>query len=106
MLDDQHQLRLRYQINLKQTGLAERPAAQTQHHRLLQRVLAKGESTLIAPQSGAAKANDGSATAQATPPEAANPTDFLLVLAPLTICLLYTSPSPRDATLSRMPSSA
>ena len=23
-----------------------------------------------------------------------------------TICLLYTSPSPRDATLSRMPSSA
>ena len=26
--------------------------------------------------------------------------------APLIICLLYTSPSPRDATLSRMPSSA
>ena len=25
---------------------------------------------------------------------------------PLIICLLYTSPSPRDATLSRMPSSA
>ena len=25
---------------------------------------------------------------------------------PFTICLLYTSPSPRDATLSRMPSSA
>ena len=25
---------------------------------------------------------------------------------PLCICLLYTSPSPRDATLSRMPSSA
>ena len=24
----------------------------------------------------------------------------------LNICLLYTSPSPRDATLSRMPSSA
>ena len=24
----------------------------------------------------------------------------------LSICLLYTSPSPRDATLSRMPSSA
>ena len=28
------------------------------------------------------------------------------VLAQLGICLLYTSPSPRDATLSRMPSSA
>ena len=26
--------------------------------------------------------------------------------APTNICLLYTSPSPRDATLSRMPSSA
>ena len=27
-------------------------------------------------------------------------------LEPMCICLLYTSPSPRDATLSRMPSSA
>ena len=27
-------------------------------------------------------------------------------LGRITICLLYTSPSPRDATLSRMPSSA
>ena len=26
--------------------------------------------------------------------------------APFMTCLLYTSPSPRDATLSRMPSSA
>ena len=30
----------------------------------------------------------------------------LLELARLDACLLYTSPSPRDATLSRMPSSA
>ena len=29
-----------------------------------------------------------------------------MVYAMLSICLLYTSPSPRDATLSRMPSSA
>ena len=28
------------------------------------------------------------------------------LLTALTVCLLYTSPSPRDATLSRMPSSA
>ena len=28
------------------------------------------------------------------------------LLGPVTACLLYTSPSPRDATLSRMPSSA
>jgi len=29
-----------------------------------------------------------------------------LVIAQVEACLLYTSPSPRDATLSRMPSSA
>ena len=29
-----------------------------------------------------------------------------LLKKPLRLCLLYTSPSPRDATLSRMPSSA
>ena len=29
-----------------------------------------------------------------------------IMLCMFTICLLYTSPSPRDATLSRMPSSA
>ena len=28
------------------------------------------------------------------------------IVRPVNICLLYTSPSPRDATLSRMPSSA
>ena len=28
------------------------------------------------------------------------------LLTGLIVCLLYTSPSPRDATLSRMPSSA
>ena len=28
------------------------------------------------------------------------------VIAEIETCLLYTSPSPRDATLSRMPSSA
>ena len=29
-----------------------------------------------------------------------------LIIVPYDFCLLYTSPSPRDATLSRMPSSA
>ena len=36
-------------------------------------------------------------------------TDFVIILPShgmLILCLLYTSPSPRDATLSRMPSSA
>ena len=32
--------------------------------------------------------------------------DGLSIIAPPSLCLLYTSPSPRDATLSRMPSSA
>ena len=31
---------------------------------------------------------------------------YLLISSKLKACLLYTSPSPRDATLSRMPSSA
>ena len=30
----------------------------------------------------------------------------LVVVSLLTVCLLYTSPSPRDRTRSRMPSSA
>ena len=34
------------------------------------------------------------------------PVGGLKDLSPSDICLLYTSPSPRDATLSRMPSSA
>ena len=33
-------------------------------------------------------------------------TAFIAQMAEFTACLLYTSPSPRDATLSRMPSSA
>ena len=35
-----------------------------------------------------------------------NPDDTINTLEILWSCLLYTSPSPRDATLSRMPSSA
>ena len=36
----------------------------------------------------------------------ANSSDITSLDSRLTNCLLYTSPSPRDATLSRMPSSA
>ena len=35
-----------------------------------------------------------------------NPNRYLFVVENIGTCLLYTSPSPRDATLSRMPSSA
>ena len=34
------------------------------------------------------------------------PREIALLARHYNICLLYTSPSPRDATLSRMPSSA
>ena len=36
----------------------------------------------------------------------ANTAEFNNAATKVTDCLLYTSPSPRDATLSRMPSSA
>ena len=39
-------------------------------------------------------------------PERAIISDFDAELARLNACLLYTSPSPRDGLLSRMPSSA
>ena len=37
---------------------------------------------------------------------AGNVPTFALWVGPLKVCLLYTSPSPRDGLLSRMPSSA
>ena len=39
-------------------------------------------------------------------PAAVDPADRMQQLEQELSCLLYTSPSPRDATLSRMPSSA
>jgi multidrug efflux pump subunit AcrA (membrane-fusion protein) len=65
-------LDLQYQINLRQTGLADNPQHQQRHGRLLQRVIQSGEGAMIAPHSGA---GDDS--------EAANPTPFLLLLGPL-----------------------
>ncbi len=70
-------LQLEYQVNLRQTGLAESETAQRQHGRLLQQVLEKGEPALIPPHSGAGGGDDASAEA------AANPTDYLLVIAPI-----------------------
>jgi multidrug efflux pump subunit AcrA (membrane-fusion protein) len=69
-------LKLEYQVNLRQTGLAESEEAQIQHGRLLQQVIAKGEPTLVQPHSGTGAAEDGEA-------QAANPTEFLLVVAPI-----------------------
>ena len=43
---------------------------------------------------------------RAIPPAIAESQELLDLMLPVMRCLLYTSPSPRDATLSRMPSSA
>ncbi len=68
------QLALQYQINLQETRLRESEEAQSQHARLLYKMLAAPEGALIPPHSGAGQ---GEALESDTP--AANPTNFLLV---------------------------
>ena len=77
MFDERGALQLSFQINLRETGLAENAVGQAQHGRLLQQVIENGEGALVAPHSGTGDATDGDPTA------AANPTDHLLVLAPV-----------------------
>jgi len=65
-------LELQYQINLRETRLAESQDHQIQHGRLLHKVYTGGEAMLVQPHSG----TEGDE-------QAGNPTDFLLVLAAL-----------------------
>ncbi|MDZ4784194.1 MAG: hemolysin D, partial [Planctomycetia bacterium] len=65
-------LELQYQINLRETKLAESQEQQIQHGRLLHKVFTGGEAMLVQPHSG----YEGDE-------QAGNPTDFLLVLAAL-----------------------
>ena len=61
-------------------------------------------SVAVAAQAGAQQQTQFSFSLAAKPlPQALS--DFSRVTG-ISVCLLYTSPSPRDATLSRMPSSA
>ncbi|HEX4142482.1 MAG TPA: HlyD family efflux transporter periplasmic adaptor subunit [Pirellulales bacterium] len=69
---EQGRLDLQYQINLRQTGLADSQQDQQRHGRLLQQVLQSGEGMLVAPHSGTGDDE-----------EAANSTPFLLLLGPL-----------------------
>ncbi len=66
------QLSLEYQINLRETRLADSEDDQVKHGRLLRKVITSGEGLLMAPHSGGGSPEDGS-----------NPTDCLLVLGPL-----------------------
>ena len=69
MLQEGNQLDLQYQINLQSTGLIENQDHQTRHGLLIKKVLASGQTVLMAPQSGPADDD-----------EAGNPTDYLLLL--------------------------
>ncbi|HYO23927.1 MAG TPA: HlyD family efflux transporter periplasmic adaptor subunit [Lacipirellulaceae bacterium] len=68
--------KLEYQVNLQQTGLRGSPEAMNQHSRLLGQLAKRGEGALVAPHSGATVGDDDQS--------AANPTEFLLVVAPVT----------------------
>jgi hypothetical protein len=72
LLKDGHELRLTYQVNIRQAFPDDNQEDQARHGRLLQRVLQNGEQLLVPPYSGTAGED-----------EAGNPTSFLLVLAPI-----------------------
>ncbi|QEG37484.1 efflux RND transporter periplasmic adaptor subunit [Bythopirellula goksoeyrii] len=74
MLEEGGPLKLEYQVNLRETGLAQSEEAQVQHGRLLTQVIGKAEPTIIPPYSGGDAENEEAA---------ANPTEYLLVLAPI-----------------------
>ncbi len=72
--DTQGQIRLRYQINLAEAGLAERNTAVADHARLLDRVATAGQTTAVPPESLSA---DDEASG--------NPTPWLLLLGALAV---------------------
>jgi multidrug efflux pump subunit AcrA (membrane-fusion protein) len=71
-LTPDRRLRLDFQINLRETPIAEPGEDQRRHTRLLSRIIEQNEPLLAAPYSGSAGDE-----------EAGNPTSFLLVLAPI-----------------------
>lgn len=66
-------LELQYQINLRDTRLADSQDDQIRHGRLLRRVMTSGEGMLAQPHSGTLDGDEAEG----------NPTDYLLVLGPL-----------------------
>ncbi len=71
VVSDQGRLTLGYHVNIQETRLRDNEEGQIRHGRLLHKVLAGGEASLVPPHTGSGD------------DEAGNPTDFLLVMAPL-----------------------
>lgn len=73
-LGDTGALELQYQINFRETRLADNQPALQRHGLLLQKTMSTGEGALVAPHSGE---GDGD--------QPGNPTDFLLILGPIKV---------------------
>lgn len=73
-LGDAGALELQYQINFRETRLADNQQSLQRHGMLLQKTMAGGEGALVAPHSGEGDGN-----------EPGNPTDFLLILGLLKV---------------------
>jgi RND family efflux transporter MFP subunit len=73
-LGDAGSLELQYQINFRETRLAENQPSLQRHGMLLQKTMASGDGALVAPHSGE---GDGD--------QPGNPTDFLLILGLLKV---------------------
>jgi hypothetical protein len=73
-LGDAGSLELQYQINFRETRLAENQQDLQRHGMLLQKVMAAGEGSLVGPHSGEGDGN-----------QPGNPTDFMLILGPIKV---------------------
>ncbi len=92
ILGEGGRLELAYQINLRNTKLADRKEDQEKHGRLLRKIVTSGQGTLSAPHSGEGDDQTG------------NPTEYLLVLGPLRsdqelqgLVEIFQRPNPRPA---------
>lgn len=73
MIGESGSLELQYQINIRETRLADSQDDQLRHGRLLRRVMTSGEGMLAQPHSGTLEGDEAEG----------NPTDFLLILGPM-----------------------
>ncbi len=92
VLGEGGRLELAYQINLRNTKLADRKEDQEKHGRCLRKIVTSGQGTLSAPHSGEGDGQTG------------NPTEYLLVLGPLRsdqemqgLVEIFQRPNPRPA---------